>query len=181
MTEPLNSQKAADLIESKTGRRCSRQNLEKLCRTGRLPTSCISIKPIRVNPETLIDEYLSNVDPRQQRSTSVVTPTPRSADLKRLIDALPEDQIPDLNESRARHEHYKAEKARLEALQGRGELVPADEVKAEAFKAARSVRDSLMALPDRLAAQLAGTSDVRLCHTLLTEELRVALRSLADG
>jgi hypothetical protein len=38
-----------------------------------------------------------------------------------------------------------------------------------------------MALPDRLAAQLAGTTDVRLCHTLLTEELRVALRSLADG
>ena len=109
------------------------------------------------------------------------TSTPRPADLKRLIDALPEDQIPDLNESRARHEHYKAEKARLEALQGRGELVPADEVKAQAFKAARSVRDSLMALPDRLAAQLAGTSDVRLCHTLLTEELRVALRSLADG
>ena len=107
--------------------------------------------------------------------------TPRPADLKRLIDALPEDQIPDLNESRARHEHYKAEKARLEALQGRGELVPADEVKAEAFKAARSVRDALMALPDRLAAQLAGTTDVRLCHTLLTEELRVALRSLADG
>ena len=109
------------------------------------------------------------------------TSTPRPADLKRLIDALPEDQIPDLNESRARHEHYKAEKARLEALQGRGELVPADEVKAEAFKAARSVRDALMSLPDRLAAQLAGTSDVRLCHTLLTEELRVALRSLADG
>jgi hypothetical protein len=183
MTEPLNSQKAADLIESQTGRRCSRQNLEKLCRTGRLPTSCISIKPIRVNPDTLIEEYLSNVDPRQQQSasTSVITQTPRPADLKRLIDALPEDQIPDLNESRARHEHYKAEKARLEALQGRGELVPADEVKAEAFKAARSVRDSLMALPDRLAAQLAGTSDVRLCHTLLTEELRVALRSLADG
>ena len=44
---------------------------------------------------------------------------PKPVELKRLIDALPEDQIPDLNESRARHEHYKAEKARLEALQGR--------------------------------------------------------------
>jgi hypothetical protein len=106
---------------------------------------------------------------------------PRPAELKQLIDALPEDQIPDLNESRARHEHYKAEKARLEALQGRGELVPADEVKAAAFKLARGVRDSIMAIPDRLAAQLAGTTDARQCHTLLTEELRIALRSLADG
>ena len=106
---------------------------------------------------------------------------PRPAELKQLIDALPEDQIPDLNESRARHEHYKAEKARLEALQGRGELVPAEEVKAAAFKLARGVRDSIMAIPDRLAAQLAGTTDARQCHTLLTEELRIALRSLADG
>jgi len=189
MTEPLNSQKAADLIESKTGRRCSRQNLEKLCRAGRLPTSCISLKPIRVNPETLVEEYLHNVDPRQQRprpdpvepSAEPPSHRPRPAELKQLIDALPEDQIPDLNESRARHEHYKAEKARLEALQGRGELVPAEEVKAAAFKMARGVRDSIMAIPDRLAAQLAGTTDARQCHTLLTEELRVALRSLADG
>jgi hypothetical protein len=106
---------------------------------------------------------------------------PKPAELKRLIDALPEDQIPDLNESRARHEHYKAEKARLEALQGRGELVPAEEVKTAAFKLARGVRDSIMAIPDRLAAQLAGTTDARQCHTLLTEELRIALRGLADG
>ena len=110
-----------------------------------------------------------------------VTHGPKPVELKTLIDALPEDQIPDLNESRARHEHYKAEKARLEALQGRGELVPAEEVKAAAFKMARGVRDSIMAIPDRLAAQLAGTTDARQCHTLLTEELRVALRSLADG
>ena len=103
------------------------------------------------------------------------------SNLREYIDALPEDQIPDLNESRARHEHYKAEKARLEALQGRGELVPAEEVKTAAFKMARGVRDSIMAIPDRLAAQLAGTTDARQCHTLLTEELRVALRSLADG
>lgn len=108
-------------------------------------------------------------------------PRPKPAELRALIDALPEDQIPDLNESRARHEHYKAEKARLEALQGRGELVPAAEVKAAAFKLARGVRDGIMAIPDRLAAQLAGTTDARQCHTLLTEELRVALRSLADG
>ena len=119
------------------------------------------------------DPVEPSADPPPQR--------PRPAELKQLIDALPEDQIPDLNESRARHEHYKAEKARLEALQGRGELVPADEVKAAAFKLARGVRDSIMAIPDRLAAQLAGTTDARQCHTLLTEELRVALRSLIDG
>lgn len=118
---------------------------------------------------------------RRPDPIDIPPPATKPVELKALIDALPEDQIPDLNESRARHEHYKAEKARLEALQGRGELVPASEVKAAAFKLARGVRDSIMAIPDRLAAQLAGTTDARQCHTLLTEELRVALRSLADG
>jgi hypothetical protein len=105
----------------------------------------------------------------------------RDDDLADFIRGLPEDQIPQLNESRARREHYQAEKARLEALQGRGELVPAADVRAEAFACARGVRDALLGLADRLAPMLAATTDARECHRLLTEEHRVALRGLADG
>lgn len=117
------------------------------------------------------------------RRADPIEPSPPAdaAELKRSIDRMPDDAIPDLNESRARKEHYQAELAKLQVSQQRDELVSTEKVKAEAFKAARTVRDALMALPDRLAAQLAGSSDARICHTLLTEELRVALRSLADG
>jgi phage terminase Nu1 subunit (DNA packaging protein) len=101
--------------------------------------------------------------------------------LRAYIEALPEDSIPDLNESRARREHYQAEKAKLEALQGRGELVPVAEVRAEAFNLARSIRESMMAIPARLAPMLAGTADTRQCHHLLEQELRIALRVLSDG
>lgn len=130
---------------------------------------------------------LWNKNTRATHNSKVSRPDPvepeptNPEELKRSIDRLPDDAIPDLNESRARKEHYQAELAKLQVSQQRDELVSTEQVKREAFAAARSVRDSLMALPDRLAAQLAGTSDVRLCHTLLTEELRVALRSLADG
>jgi len=110
---------------------------------------------------------------------AVVTPTP--AQVRAYIEALPEDAIPDLNESRKRREHYQAEKAKLEALQGRGELVPAADVRKEAFNLARAVRDKLMGIADRLAPQLAATQDSRICHHLLSEEIRVALRGLADG
>ena len=116
-----------------------------------------------------------------RRADPIDAPPADAAELKRRVQGLPDDAIPDLNESRARREHYQAELAKLQVSQQRRELVAAEEVKAEAFKAARSVRDALMALPDRLAAQLAGTTDARQCHTLLSEELRVALRSLADG
>lgn len=106
---------------------------------------------------------------------------PTDRELQAFIQGLPEDQIPDLNDSRARREHYLAEKARLEALRGRDELVPADQVKAEAFACARAVRDALLGLADRLAPMVAATTDARECHRLLTEEHRVALRGLADG
>jgi hypothetical protein len=103
-------------------------------------------------------------------------PAPTPAQLRAYIEA-----IPDLNESRARREHYQAEQAKLAALQGRGELVPVAEVKAQAFALARSVRDGLMGIPDRLAPMLAATQDARQVHHLLSEEIRVALRVLADG
>ena len=106
---------------------------------------------------------------------------PTDRELQSYIQGLPEDQIPDLNDSRARREHYLAEKARLEALRGRDELVPSDQVKAEAFACARAVRDALLGLADRLAPMLAATTDARECHRLLTEEHRVALRGLSDG
>jgi len=108
-------------------------------------------------------------------------PTPTDQQLRNLIQGLPEDQIPDLNDSRARREHYLAEKARLEAMRGREELVPASDVKAEAFALARSVRDGMLRVADRLAPLLAATTDARETHRLLTEEIRVALRGLADG
>lgn len=114
-------------------------------------------------------------------AVDVEAAAPTDQQLRMFIQGLPEDQIPDLNDSRARYEHYKAEKARLEALQGRGELVTAADVKAEAFACGRAVRDALLGLADRLAPILAATMDARECHRLLTEEHRIALRSLADG
>ena len=111
----------------------------------------------------------------------VAAAPPTPAQLRQYIEDLPEDSIPDLNESRARREHYQAEKAKLEALQGRGELVPVAEVKAQAFALARGLRDGLMGIPDRLAPMLAATQDATQVHRLLSEEIRVALRGLSDG
>jgi acetylglutamate synthase len=104
------------------------------------------------------------------------TPT----ELRRRIDALPDDAIPELNESRARREHYQAELAKLQVAQQRRELVPADEVKKQAFQIGRSVREALANLADRLSHQLAGETDPAVIHQLLSEEHRVALLAMAE-
>ena len=107
---------------------------------------------------------------------------PTDQELQAFIMGLPEDQIPDdLGEITRRKERYEAERRRVAALKDRGEVVPAADVKAEAFECARGVRDALLRLADRLAPLLAATTDARECHRLLSEEHRVALRALADG
>ena len=106
---------------------------------------------------------------------------PTDKQLLALVQGLPEDQVPDLVDSQRRKEHYLAERAKVAALREREEVVPADQVKAEAFAQARAVRDALLGLADRLAPMLAATTDARECHRLLTEEHRVALRGMANG
>ena len=110
----------------------------------------------------------------------VDAPPKDAAELKRRVQGLPDDAIPDLNESRARREHYQAELSKLQVTQQRGELVAADEVKKEAFKMGRSVREALANLADRLSHQLAGETDPSRIHQVLTQEHRAALVELCD-
>jgi hypothetical protein len=124
---------------------------------------------------------LWNKNTKITHNSKVSQPDPASPrELREAIDALPDDAIPDLNESRARREHYQAELAKLQVTQQRGELVPADEVKKQAFQIGRSIREALANLADRLSHQLAGETDPVVIHQLLTDEHRDALLALAE-
>jgi hypothetical protein len=106
---------------------------------------------------------------------------PRDArELRQQVAGLPDDEIPELNESRARREHYQAELAKLEVDLKRKELVPAVDVQKEAFALGRSVREALANLADRLSYQLAGETDPARIHAVLTDEHRSALVELSN-
>ena len=102
-------------------------------------------------------------------------------ELRQQVAGLPDDEIPELNESRARREHYQAELAKLEVDLKRKELVPAVDVEKEAFALGRSVREALANLADRLSHQLAGETDPARIHAVLTDEHRAALVELSNG
>lgn len=123
---------------------------------------------------------VANAQSKVSRPDPVEEPPKDAAELKRRVQGLPDDAIPDLNESRARREHYQAELAKLQVTQQRGELVAADHVKAEAFKIGRSVREALANLADRLSHQLAGETDPTVIHQVLTQEHRAALVELCN-
>lgn len=123
---------------------------------------------------------LWNKNTKATASSKVQLPDPTSRELKRRVDALPDDEIPDLNKSRARREHYQAELAKLQVSQQRRELISADEVKKEAFALGRSIREALANLADRLSHQLAGETDPTVIHQLLSDEHRAALSELTE-
>lgn len=83
--------------------------------------------------------------------------------------------------SKAKREAFMAELARLEYELKAGQLVPIEDVKKEAFKMARVVRDGILNIPDRLAAELAAETNQFRVHTRLTEELRKVLEELGHG
>ena len=90
-------------------------------------------------------------------------------------------EIPSFNESRAKSEFFRAEMARLDLEEKEDLLCEANKVKTAAFTLARSVRDALDSIPDRVANQFAAETDSVVIHQTLQEELRKALERLTNA
>lgn len=110
----------------------------------------------------------------------------RAAAVRTVIPA-PEPPRPDAAggldyfKARAIRESYLARLAKIEFEERTAKLVSRDEVQVAAFTKARTVRDSLLNLPDRLAALLAAEAEAAKVHEILTIEIRRALDELAGA
>lgn len=85
------------------------------------------------------------------------------------------------NENRTDSEFFKAENLRLDYEQRIGELVTVRDVKDEAFKVGRIIREGMLALPERLAAQLAAETDPHTIHSVMTQEITQVLEELVSA
>jgi hypothetical protein len=186
MNPPINSTKAAALIEASTGRQCSRQNLEKLCANGGLQGSpCIvQAKPLRLNPDLLVSEYLAKVGPHQSETVQprMKRELPRRQDADRRRQQLPphaDEGLPDYTISRARLEYEKANLAELERRAKEKLLLPRDDVEQAWATAANICRSRLLGVPS-VAKQRIPHLDLNEIE-VLTMLIRDALDELAAG
>jgi hypothetical protein len=83
-------------------------------------------------------------------------------------------------QSRAVRELYLAKLAKIEFEERTAKLVSRDEVTVTAFTKARTVRDSLLNIPDRVAALIAAETDPSTVHQILSDEIRKALIELSN-
>lgn len=82
--------------------------------------------------------------------------------------------------SQARREFFKAGLVELEYEQRAGSLVAVDDVRRETFKRARQAREMLLGIPDRLAPEFVGITDLTAIRNRMAEEITRALMALAD-
>lgn len=91
-----------------------------------------------------------------------------------------EDNKPRLVDHKTEHERIKTEKAALELAQMRGELHAAADVEEVMSDMLTAFRQKILAIPTKLAPQLAGIDDINVIKGRLTKDLHEALAQLAD-
>jgi uncharacterized Zn finger protein len=89
--------------------------------------------------------------------------------------------VPDYRKSRAIRQFYEAKLAKLEIDVREGRLVDVDEINRETFNRARRVRDRLLMIPRRLAAQIAAEPDAHAIEDLLDAAFKDALEDMASA
>ena len=155
--------------------------VQKAIAAGRIPITTGG----KVDPDVADRAWAANTDESKPRNSVSGTPRPerRESPAAGFGGSAPSGSVTasGYQTARALHETYRARTARLEFERLSGMLVPADEVRSQAFTTARRVRDSILALPDRLAPVLAAITDPAEIHRALAAELRQALEELSNA
>jgi hypothetical protein len=177
----LSASKGAELIRNQTGRSCTRQNLDKLCKQGKLPRSTASASPVRVRADLLVEEYLANVDQRQavrdkpgvRDGSALSTTTPQ----RPPDDPLPDGELPSYTISQQRKAFEQANLLELERKQKEGTLLVKEDVDRAWANAIGRVKSRILAT--------ASAAKQRIPHLdpeeveILKDMLREALFELA--
>lgn len=156
----------------------TRQRVLKAIQDGVLSESITSAKhgsKIRytIDEEKGLKEWADNIDPSKQREPE------KAAETKELSKKSGEGSS-NYQKAKAMKEFYNAKLAELEFQEKAGKLVSSARVKAESFKIGRRVRDSLMSVPERVAAEIAAMDEPRSISIYLKEQIAAALKDLED-
>ena len=158
----------------------TRQAVHAAMKTGRIAAAC--------GDDGLVDVALAeklwadNTDPRYQ---PLKTKKEREKQAAMAEDAERRGIVLGtgiaLAESKQIEAEYKAKLAKLDYEERSGKLIDAEAVRKEAFRVARITRDAMLAIPDRLAAELAGITDPFACHAKMMAEIRGAIAEVAKN
>jgi len=136
----------------------------------------------RIDPAQADADWQRNTAPRPERGIGIIRN--RTSGSTRLPVSPPALDATNLGggyaTARAVREQYLAQITKIQHDQLAGKLISRDEVAVEQFNEKRIIRDGVLNIADRVAAQLAAETDEKKVHQILTTELRNALNGIAD-
>ena len=131
-----------------------------------------------VNKEMAMDLWDKNTDP--SKGVIGVAATTKK-ELKKKVEALPEDAIPEYNVSRARKEHYLSELAKIQVAQQKKELISAKEVEKASFELSVGIREAFLTLPDRVSNLFASETDAAAIDAVMRQEIHGCLERFVEA
>lgn len=156
--------------------------MRKGVKSGRLSRSIRRGKV--VDAELAAREWKAGATKPPNKGGAAVAPAPEGAPPPQSPPAAGETPAPvggTLVSAQLQVARARATQIRILNRQRSGRLIDAEVARREAYESARSIRDAVLAVPDRVAAELAAESDAGRVHARLREELRAALAGVAEA
>lgn len=137
-----------------------------------------------INPDLADEQWASRTDPSERGAMGIYAP--RTTERKPVATATADPPAavkggPPLAVSKQVKAAYEAKLAELDYKERSGEMVNMQDVRKEAARLARQVRDLLLIIPSRNAAKVAVMSDTEEIRSLLQAEIESALRGLVNA
>ena len=82
---------------------------------------------------------------------------------------------------RQEREYYKAQREKLKFKSEAGKLIDKKEVESTCFEAARAIRDTLQAVPGRIAPLMPAITEEKEALKVMTEEINLIPAEMAEG
>jgi len=158
------------------------KNVSRSAVSQRKSTGVLDGAIVKHNGKTLLNKELA-MELWDKNTAPVLNQIPAQTkkELKKQVQEMPADQIPDFNISRAKHEFFKAELARIQVEQQKKELINAKEVEKKSFEMAVGIREAFLTLPDRVSNLFASETDATAIDGVLRKEIHSCLESFVEA
>ena len=158
------------------------KNVSRSAVSQRKSTGVLDGAIVKHNGKTLLNKELA-MELWDKNTAPVLNQIPAQTkkELKKQVQEMPADQIPDFNVSRAKNEFYKAELARIQVLQQKKELISAKEVEKKSFELEVGIREAFLTLPDRVSNLFASETDPTAIDSVMRQEIHSCLERFVEA
>lgn len=146
--------------------------------SGRLTVSNPGSRPMKFDLDHALEDWEAFRDERQVREKGGDDGDDERDALDGEIARDGSSTSAKMRIAKAEREKWAAKKARLDFLEKKGQLVDANKVRDQVTQLAQITRDAILAVPDRISAELCWITDQPTMHATLTKELNGALQQL---